>query len=108
MATKEFRLEHFRTENQKVPMGLDCKNPRFSWELHSQEENVFQSAYQIKITDPKGNVVAETGKVTDKNNVLVEVKDLQLAPMTAYQVYVKVWNDRQETAEIIGSFETGS
>ncbi len=44
MATKEFRLEHFRTENQKVPMGLDCKNPRFSWELHSQEENVFQSA----------------------------------------------------------------
>ena len=107
MAVKDFWLEHFRTENQKNPIGLDCENPRFSWELHSKKENVFQQAYQIKITDHNGNIVADSGKVTSKNNVLVEVEELQLAPMTVYQVYVKVWNNQQETGEITGSFETG-
>lgn len=104
---KSFWLEHFRTENQKNPIGLDCERPRFSWELHSEEKNIFQSAYQIQIADEMGKVIADSKRIESKNNVLVEVKELQLKPMSVYSVRVKVWNNLGECAEIEGEFETG-
>ena len=102
-----FWLEHFRTENQKNPIGLDCEKPRFSWELHSKKESIFQSAYQIKVTDQWGNAKADSGRVESKENVLLSLEHFQPEPMTEYNVHITVWNNLQESAEIEGRFETG-
>lgn len=103
----EFWLEHFRTESQKNPIGLDCEKPRFSWELHSKKENIFQSAYRIQITDQKGKVKADSARVESKGNVLISLEHFKPEPMTEYNVHVTVWNNLQERAETEGRFETG-
>lgn len=102
-----FWLEHFRTESQKDPIGIDCKKPRFSWELHSEKEDIFQSAYRIQITDSSGKEIADSGKIENKENALVDVEELHLEAMTVYFVHVTVWNNLQEVACIDGKFETG-
>ena len=39
----------FRCEQQIDPMGLDTRNPRFSWVLESNHREAKQSAYQILV-----------------------------------------------------------
>ncbi len=102
-----FKLENLLIENQKNPIGLDCENPRISWELHSEKKDVFQTAYQIVITDTSGMKAADTGKIFDDTNTLVVASGIHLKPMTVYCVKVSVWNNYEEEAEIKEEFETG-
>ena len=44
------KIYDFRIEYQKEPQGLSVMVPRFSWKLESEEKNVVQSAYRIKVT----------------------------------------------------------
>ncbi|KKI90015.1 hypothetical protein WQ54_23080 [Bacillus sp. SA1-12] len=44
-------LRNLLNEYQKEPNGLDCKVPRFCWELLSNGKNVKQIACQITIYD---------------------------------------------------------
>lgn len=102
-----FWLERFQTESQDHPIGLDCEEPRFSWELHSDRKNIFQEAYQIRIADCNGNSIADSGKIESDENVLITVDNFHPEPMQRYNVSVRVWNNIQETAETEDWFETG-
>lgn len=102
-----FQLQNLLTENQRHPLGIDCENPRFSWQLVSEKSNLFQTDYQIQVKDSSGNIVADTGKVRDDNNVLLEIPGLKLYPRTKYEVNVNAWNNYGEEASIKGTFETG-
>ncbi|MCI6005166.1 MAG: hypothetical protein SOY73_06525 [Blautia sp.] len=42
-------IKDFVVEHQKNPFGIDCAEPRFGWKLISEEKNVFQTAYQLKV-----------------------------------------------------------
>lgn len=44
------KIYDFRIEYQKEPQGLSVTVPRFSWKLESEEKNVVQRAYRIKVT----------------------------------------------------------
>lgn len=103
----EFRLQNLLTENQNRPLGIDCENPRFSWQLSSEKKNLFQTDYQIQVKDSVGNILADTGKVRSGCNVLVEVPGLNLNPRTEYKVNVNAWNNYGERASIEDTFETG-
>ena len=102
-----FKLENLLIENQKNPIGLDCENPRISWELCSEKKDVFQTAYQIVIIDKSGMKAADTGRISDDTNTLVVVPGVRLEPMKAYCVQVSAWNNYEEKAEIQEEFETG-
>lgn len=99
-------LQNLLIEHQKEPIGLDCKNPRFCWELLSDGKNVSQIAYQIKIYDDTV-LVADTGKVESDESIEVIVPELELDPMTVYTVKVTVWDNHGNIADVEGKFETG-
>ena len=55
-------LQNLLIEYQKEPIGLDCKNPRFCWELSSDNYNVKQTAYEITVYKEL-DCLAGTGKL---------------------------------------------
>lgn len=74
---------NLRTEYLTEPLGLDVRNPRFTWEYAGEEETFSPSRYEIKIgTDPK--------------NLQPYGDDFQLRPHTRYYWQVAVWNEEGE------------
>ena len=52
-ANAQVKLQNLLTENLSNPIGLDISTPRFSWQLVSDQRNVSQTAYQIKVVNGK-------------------------------------------------------
>lgn len=40
-------IQNVTCEFVKSPISIDCQHPRFSWEISAEENNVFQTAWQI-------------------------------------------------------------
>ncbi|MDP2338057.1 MAG: hypothetical protein Q8N05_16750, partial [Bacteroidota bacterium] len=55
------------------PIGMDIQKPRLSWQISSVEENLLQTAYEIKVTDQtaKGKLIWNSGKVNSGQSVNV-------------------------------------
>ena len=64
-------VQNLLVENRTNPMGLDITQPRFSWQLLSAQRNVYQTAYEIKLTAGK-KTIWSTGKVNSDASVQVE------------------------------------
>jgi alpha-L-rhamnosidase len=45
----EVTVTDLRVENMTSPLGLDTNQPRFSWKIVSDEQNVVQTAYEIVV-----------------------------------------------------------
>ena len=51
------------------PIGIDVLQPRLSWKIVTDKENMMQSAYQIRVADSPSNLnrksklLWETGKI---------------------------------------------
>src|SRR5882672_4000178 len=43
-------VQQLRTENRTNPIGLDVRQPRFSWQLEAPDRNELQTAYEIRIS----------------------------------------------------------
>ncbi|MEW1690601.1 alpha-L-rhamnosidase [Streptomyces sp. NPDC091265] len=78
------------------PLGLDAQHPRLSWPMVSDEPNVQQSAYQIRVASSASGLsspdVWDSGKVTSGDSVLVPYAGPQLKPRTRYFWSVRVWD----------------
>ncbi|MBY0433223.1 MAG: hypothetical protein K2U26_03845, partial [Cyclobacteriaceae bacterium] len=66
----QLKVQNLRVENLQNPMGLDEKQPRFSWQLASDKRNVLQTAYEITVRGGK-NVLWNTGKINSDQSVYV-------------------------------------
>lgn len=100
------KLDKLRIEYQKKPIGLDCKSPRFSWQLMSDKKNTIQTAYQIIVHDDK-KIVWDTGKVYADTSIHLRYDGKPLKAKTGYKVMIDVWDNQNETDRIEGEFETG-
>ncbi len=99
-ATGQVKLQNVLVENRSNPVGLDTKQPRFSWQLVSDKKNVMQSAYEIKVTDGNKKQVWTSGKVSSDQSVLVPYNGPALASATKYTVSVKVWDNSNKASNI--------
>lgn len=99
-------LKNVKVEHQSAPLGLDVTNPRFGWELVSDEQNVIQTAYLIRISDENA-VIADTGRIESQSSIENTVCGLCLSPMTEYRVEVTVWDNKGNMASRRTCFETG-
>ena len=84
-------------EDLTNPIGLDLKEPRFSWILSSPTRNVMQTAYEIHVSkDPstlsKGDVW-NSGKVQSDQSTYVSYKGAPLESGQKYFWQVKVWDN---------------
>ena len=101
------KLYDFRTEYRENPIGLTDKAPRFSWKIESEEQNTIQTAYEIHVTDEKGNVVWNSGKKASDQSVLIPYEGEKLADEMLYKVEVSVADNHGNVESIEGTFETG-
>ena len=114
LKAKTCKVINLRVENLQNPIGLDIKNPRFSWMIDSNEFNQVQTAYQI-IVSSSAELIKEnqadiwnSGKVISdqSNNIMFSGKALKSMKCYFYQVII--WgkdNDESDYSEI-AIFET--
>lgn len=109
----QVKVDHLRTENLTNPIGLDVKQPYFSWQLISSQRNVAQSAYEIRVaTDAASLAKADawkSGKINSDQSIHVPYKGAALASGKKYYWQVRVW-DHKGTASAwsnIASWQMG-
>ena len=102
---------NLKCEHLNNPLGIDATNPRFSWQMESEENGTNQNAYQIIIgTDEhflaEGNIW-NSGKINSDAN-LVAYGGPALQPFTKYFWGVQLWDNHGSYAvSEVSTFETG-
>jgi alpha-L-rhamnosidase len=96
------------------PLGVDVEQPRFSWQIVSEERDVKQTAYQVITGESLNEVKNETGSVWDSGKISgsettnVEYSGNPLQSNTTYFWRVRVWlNDESSVWSEPASFHTG-
>lgn len=108
------RVTNLRCEYTVNPLGIDIRDPRFSWILERPERNQKQTAYQILIASRKELLTAERGDLWDSGKVVstqsahIVYAGETLQSCTRYYWAVRVW-DRDDQVSAYSSaafFET--
>jgi alpha-L-rhamnosidase len=85
-------IKNLLCENLSNPIGLDIKQPRFSWQLVSDKRNTMQSAYEIKVSSGK-TAVWSSGKVSSDQSVNIPYDGPPLVSEKKYTWQVRVWDN---------------
>ena len=101
----EATVTDLRCEYQDNPLGIDCPEPRLSWQLSSSKRDVQQTAYQILVASTAERLAQNKGDLWDSGKVKSD-QSLQVAYAgTALKAHqhcfwkVKVWQTGQWRAQ---------
>jgi alpha-L-rhamnosidase len=102
-------------ENLVNPLGIDKRNPKFSWSLKHREPEQYQSAYRIIISKNIELIKKEigdewdSGKVISRDNTNIYYSGQPIKSITKYSWRVMWWdkNENQSPFSEIAFFETG-
>lgn len=82
-------------ELEEAPLLVDTPTPRFGWQLHSTENGVSQTAYELEIFDSGGNIVWKSGKViSDQSQHIPYSGERPLEAGEQYGWRVRVWDNK--------------
>ena len=83
------------------PIGIDVQKPRLSWQILSAEENVLQTAYEIKVfnASAKGKLLWTSGKVNSSQSVNVPYDGTELKSMQRVYWQVRIWDNKKQASE---------
>ena len=102
VASAQVTVQNPRCENLTNPLGLDTRQPRFSWQLRSDRRNSLQTAYEIRVSDDAATLakgsVWNTGKVTSDSSVHVTYTGQPLQSGKRYFWQVRVWDNSGKTS----------
>lgn len=104
------KVENLHTEYLRNPVGIDVRNPRFSWQIASDERDVMQSAYQVTVyaDEAKADVVWTSGKIQSDKSINIKYEGGSLKPSTRYHWVVDAWTSKGEAvSQETAFFETG-
>ncbi|CAI3632774.1 MAG: glycoside hydrolase family 78 protein [Clostridium sp.] len=112
---RSIEIKNLKVEYSMNPIGIDCKKPRFSWNMESKIRGEKQTYYQILVSKRAKNLTLEkaeiwnSGKVKSDKSVGIEYSGKALEPCTKYYWKVIVWDNNNNVIESSGSefFETG-
>lgn len=93
------KISNITCERVHTPLAVANLHPRFSWEIISDEKNVFQSAYQILVRDHKGAAVWDSGKVQSRKTVDIEYAGASLVSSGMYMYQIIAWDNYGNEAE---------
>ena len=108
------RVTNLRCEYTTDPLGIDIREPRFSWTLEHPQRDQIQTAYQMLVASRKDLLNAEhgdlwdSGKVTSMQSTHIAYAGQALQSCARYYWAVRVW-DRANQASAYSSpafFET--
>ena len=95
---KIFSVLNLRCEQAQNPLGIETLQPRFSWQIYSDERNFQQSAYQILVaTSPDelskdSGTIWDSGKTNTSSSILVPFSGQRLDSGKTYYWKVKIWD----------------
>ncbi|WP_407572857.1 family 78 glycoside hydrolase catalytic domain [Deinococcus altitudinis] len=98
-------LQHLRCEHLLDPLGIDALTPRLSWQLHSEKRSQRQTAYQILVASDLENLQADqgdlwdSGRVQDRNSVLIPYAGRPLGSRQRCCWKVRVWDAEGEVSD---------
>ncbi|MES1225134.1 MAG: alpha-L-rhamnosidase, partial [Bacteroidota bacterium] len=103
----QVKLQSLLTENLTDPIGMDIKEPHFSWQLVSAKRNTSQSAYEIKVVSGKSSVWS-SGKISSDQSVHVKYAGAALQSGRKYNWKVRVWDNSGKASawSEVASFQT--
>lgn len=98
--TKEpvsLKITHLKLESKKTPLGVDINNPRFSWNMESEQRGVYQKAYQILVAtsdkfDDDKSIVWDSKKVSSDSSIQIYYEGKTLVRNKKYYWKVTVWD----------------
>src|SRR6059058_426443 len=92
-------------EYLKHPLGIETRQPRFSWLIDSSQRNLFQSAYELvigtkekEVERSKGNIW-QSGEIYSDQNILIEYKGAPLRSATRYFWRVRVYDQNGKVSQ---------
>jgi alpha-L-rhamnosidase len=112
--SQKLQVTALTTEHQNNPMGIDVRTPRFSWKIVSQQNDVMQTSYEIRVgedassTDVKKSIWL-SGKVQSDQSVLVPYAGPALKSRKRYFWQVRTTDNKGNTSlwSEVKFFETG-
>ena len=105
----KIKIDHLTVEYSTAPLGIDVENPRFGWQMHTQhnERGYYQTAYQIIVKNPSGEVIWNSEKVNSSSAVAITYTGSPLEPTTKYDWTVTAWDQNAVEHSASSWFETG-
>jgi alpha-L-rhamnosidase len=98
-------ITNLKCEMLVNPLGIDAPLPRLSWQIHSEQRNVQQVAYQVMVASSKEKLgrneadIWNSGKIKADYSVLIQViGKKKLVSRTTYYWKVKSFTNKGETA----------
>ena len=89
-------IQNPKVENLQNPLGIDTDQPRFSWQTASDQNDVRQTAYQIVVSDDKGELW-NSGRVQSDQQLWVPYGGQKLQSGQFCTWRVKVFTNKGET-----------
>jgi alpha-L-rhamnosidase len=94
MGLAQVSVKNLRCENRANPVGLDNPFPRFSWQLVSNQRNVIQTAYEIRIGKKFGkDKLWSSGGLASSQSVFVSCSGRFMQSAASYYWQVRVWDN---------------
>ncbi len=99
-AQSHFSAANLKCDSKTNPIGLAVKNPLLSWELHSSDRDINQSAYQILVSESLDKLTNQIGDCWDSKVVkssqstIIPYSGVALNPEKKYFWKVKVFNQK--------------
>jgi alpha-L-rhamnosidase len=102
-------INELQVEYQEMPLGIDSKNPRFSWQMKvaSKKRGIHQTAYQIIVKNERNHTVWDSKKVLGNKSLGIVYSGERLQASTTYTWKVLVWNQDNASSFSSSWFETG-
>ena len=92
-------------EYHSNPIGIDLANPRLSWQIISDGDNVQQTAYEIRVAgssksfNKKDQLLWNSGKVESDQSVNVSYNGSPLKSMNRVYWQVRIWDNTNKVSE---------
>lgn len=104
-AIAQIQATELKCEYLVNPQGIDMPDPRFFWQITSEDNDAVQSAYQLivatsesLISENRGDVF-DSGKVQSDRSIQVVYEGEPLRSATDYFWKVRVWDGNDQAAD---------
>jgi alpha-L-rhamnosidase len=110
---QDLSVKDLTCEHKKNPMGIDVVQPRFSWKITGNGNNIMQSAYSVRVSEDgkfsAGKMVWQSGKIESNQSVLLAYKGTDLKSGQKYFWQVKIWDNKGKESKWseVASWEMG-
>ena len=101
---QDLSLKDLTVDHKSNPVGIDNRQPRFSWKIAGTGYGIMQTAYSLRVsTDEKfssSKIVWESGKIMSDESILQPYKGSELKSGQKYFWQVKIWDSKGKRIEV--------